>query len=193
MHMRGVNRSGATGAARAVVATSPKSANEETRLFCGGFLSSGALFTSKPGCQLPKRNSAILICRATMIWVPSTPEQISPSPVRLCLHHTGDALLLICAYDAKCRSTAGHKHRSNKPIKGCAVLRLRRWTKANIALWEQGFSALCKFRSREGHCCPPPDHVEGTFRLGVWVPNQRRRKALLPLGRERRLDAIGFI
>jgi hypothetical protein len=90
-------------------------------------------------------------------------------------------------------STVGHKNRSNKPIKGCAVLRLRRWTKANIALWEQGFSALCKFRSREGHCCPPPDHVEGTFRLGVWVTNQRRRKALLPLGRERRLDAIGFI
>jgi hypothetical protein len=69
----------------------------------------------------------------------------------------------------------------------------RQWTKANIALWEKGFAALCKFRAREGHCCPPQDHVEDTFRLGLWVTNQRRRKALLPLQREQRLDAIGFI
>jgi Helicase associated domain len=107
---------------------------------------------------------------------------------------SGDALQLICAYDAQCDSAPGHQHQSNKPFQPrYSVLRLRRWTKANIALWEQGFSALCKFRSREGHCCPPPDHVEGTFRLGLWVTNQRRRKALLPLARERRLDAIGFI
>ena len=69
----------------------------------------------------------------------------------------------------------------------------RQWTKANIALWEKGFAALCKFRARERHCCPTHNHVEGTFRLGLWVTNQRRRKALLPLERERRLDAIGFI
>jgi hypothetical protein len=73
------------------------------------------------------------------------------------------------------------------------VLRLRRWSKANIALWEKGFAALCKFSAREGHCCPSPYHVEDTFRLGLWVANQRRRKSLLPLERERRLDAIGFI
>jgi hypothetical protein len=69
----------------------------------------------------------------------------------------------------------------------------RQWTKANIALWEKGFAALCKFRAREGHCCPSHNHIEGTFRLGLWVTNQRRRKALLPLERERRLDAIGFV
>jgi helicase associated protein len=69
----------------------------------------------------------------------------------------------------------------------------RQWTKANIALWEKGFAALCKFRAREGHCCPSQYHVEDTFRLGLWVTNQRRRKALLPLQREQRLDAIGFI
>jgi hypothetical protein len=69
----------------------------------------------------------------------------------------------------------------------------RRWTKANIAFWEKGFAALCKFRAREGHCCPPPYHVEDTFRLGKWVTNQRHRKGLLPLEREHRLDAIGFI
>ena len=69
----------------------------------------------------------------------------------------------------------------------------RRWTKANTAFWEKGFAALCKFRAREGHCCPSHYHVEDTFRLGQWVTNQRHRKALLPLERERRLDAIGFI
>jgi hypothetical protein len=69
----------------------------------------------------------------------------------------------------------------------------RQWTKANTAFWEKGFAALCKFRAREGHCCPAPDHVEDTFRLGVWVTNQRHRKGFLPLERERRLDAIGFI
>ncbi len=70
---------------------------------------------------------------------------------------------------------------------------LRQWTKAHTAFWEQGFAALCKFRAREGHCCPSRDHVEDTFRLGVWVDNQRSRKGLLPLARQRRLDAIGFI
>lgn len=69
----------------------------------------------------------------------------------------------------------------------------RRWTKAHINFWEKGFAALCEFRAREGHCCPPRDHVEGTFRLGLWVSNLRGRKGLLPLERERRLDAIGFI
>jgi Helicase associated domain len=69
----------------------------------------------------------------------------------------------------------------------------RRWTKANLALWEEGFATLCKFRAREGHCCPLTDHVEDAFRLGLWVANQRRRKAFLPLKRERRLDAIGFV
>jgi hypothetical protein len=69
----------------------------------------------------------------------------------------------------------------------------QQWTKANIALWENGFAALRKFRAREEHCCPSPDHVEDTFKLGEWVIKQRHRKGFLPLERERRLDAIGFI
>jgi hypothetical protein len=69
----------------------------------------------------------------------------------------------------------------------------RQWTKANIVFWEKGFAALCKFRAREGHCCPSPDHVEDSFRLGGWVVRQRERRAFLPLERERRLDAIGFV
>jgi len=70
---------------------------------------------------------------------------------------------------------------------------LRQWTKEHTAFWEQGFAALCKFRAREGHCCPSRAHVEDSFRLGVWVDNQRHRKGLLPLQRQRRLDAIGFV
>jgi hypothetical protein len=69
----------------------------------------------------------------------------------------------------------------------------RQRTKANIAFWEKGFAALCKFRAREGHVCPSDDHVEDTFKLGLWVRNLRWRKGLLPLERERRLDAIGFV
>jgi Helicase associated domain len=69
----------------------------------------------------------------------------------------------------------------------------RQWTKAHIAWWEKGFAALRKFRAREGHCCPSRDHVEGAFRLGLWVSNLRSRKGILPLERQRRLDAIGFI
>ena len=42
--------------------------------------------------------------------------------------------------------------------------------------WEQGFTALCKFRRRKGHCCPPQRHVEGKYNLGSWVITQRYRK-----------------
>jgi hypothetical protein len=41
-HFCGRLTAGATGAAQAFVASSPKSANEKTRSFCGSFLSSGA-------------------------------------------------------------------------------------------------------------------------------------------------------
>jgi Helicase associated domain len=35
--------------------------------------------------------------------------------------------------------------------------------------WEQGFAALCKFRKRKGHCCPPQVYVEGKYNLGSWA------------------------
>jgi hypothetical protein len=59
--------------------------------------------------------------------------------------------------------------------------------------WEHGFAALCKFRRREGHCCPPQRHVEGKFKLGSWVVTQRTRKHDLSVARKRRLDRIGFV
>jgi hypothetical protein len=59
--------------------------------------------------------------------------------------------------------------------------------------WEQGFAALCKFRRRKGHCCPPQRHVEGKYNLGPWVITQRYRKHDLSVERKKRLDRIGFV
>ena len=59
--------------------------------------------------------------------------------------------------------------------------------------WEQGFAALCKFRRRKGHCCPPQRHVEGKYNLGSWVIIQRYGKDHLSVERKKRLDRIGFV
>jgi hypothetical protein len=59
--------------------------------------------------------------------------------------------------------------------------------------WKQGFAALCKFRRRKGHCCPPQRHVEGKYNLGPWVITQRYLKDELSVERKRRLDRIGFV
>ena len=59
--------------------------------------------------------------------------------------------------------------------------------------WEQGFTALRKFRRRKGHCCPPQRHVEGKYNLGSWVITQRYRKDGLSVERKKRLDRIGFV
>ena len=58
--------------------------------------------------------------------------------------------------------------------------------------WQRGFSALKRFKAREGHCCVPEIHVEGTYNLGVWAKEQRRRKESMTTFRKIRLNAIGF-
>jgi Helicase associated domain len=67
------------------------------------------------------------------------------------------------------------------------------WSKSKTERWERGFATLSKFRAREGHCCPSRNHVERGFKLGQWVSVQRYRKHLVPAGRKRRLDWIGFV
>jgi hypothetical protein len=67
------------------------------------------------------------------------------------------------------------------------------WGKSNVEQWARGFTALSKFRRREGHCCPSRRHVEGGYRLGQWVSVQRYRKDVMPADRKRRLDKIGFV
>lgn len=59
--------------------------------------------------------------------------------------------------------------------------------------WERGFTALLKFRRREGHSCPSRHHIESNFKLGDWVSVQRYRKKFLSTERKQRLDAIGFV
>ena len=59
--------------------------------------------------------------------------------------------------------------------------------------WETGYSALVKFKEREGHCLVPSKHNESDYRLGQWVDIQRQNKSELPKDRLDRLNEIGFI
>jgi hypothetical protein len=60
-------------------------------------------------------------------------------------------------------------------------------------IWEDGLGSLKQYQAREGHCRVPQRHIEGTFKLGMWVHNQRGIKTKLSDKRRRRLDAIGFV
>jgi hypothetical protein len=63
--------------------------------------------------------------------------------------------------------------------------------------WEQGFTALLKFKRREGHCRVPIFHSEGDHRLGWWVSTQRKRRKRkrkrMSAKRKARLNKIGFV
>ena len=56
--------------------------------------------------------------------------------------------------------------------------------------WEKGFAALIKFKAREGHCRVRRLHIEGKYKLGQWVANQR---AKVSAERRMRLNNIGFV
>src|SRR5947208_6963682 len=59
--------------------------------------------------------------------------------------------------------------------------------------WEQGFTALLKFKRREGHCCVPISHNKGKIGLGWWVSTQRVRRRELSAKRRARLNKLGFV
>jgi len=59
--------------------------------------------------------------------------------------------------------------------------------------WEQGFTALLKFKRREGHCRVPIFHSEGDHKLGWWISTQRRNKKEMSAERKSRLNKIGFV
>jgi superfamily II DNA or RNA helicase len=59
--------------------------------------------------------------------------------------------------------------------------------------WEQNFTALQKFRKREGHCCVAAKYQIDGLKLGMWVQSQRSKKDSLTLDRVKRLNSIGFI
>jgi hypothetical protein len=60
-------------------------------------------------------------------------------------------------------------------------------------LWERGFTALWKFKRREGHCHVPALHSEGNYKLGWWVSTQRRRRKEMSTERKARVNKIGFV
>jgi superfamily II DNA or RNA helicase len=59
--------------------------------------------------------------------------------------------------------------------------------------WEEGFAMLATFKTREGHCRVPKDHIEGAFKLGQWAHVQRMKRDTMPAERRQRLEKIGFI
>ena len=62
----------------------------------------------------------------------------------------------------------------------------------NVAIWEDYFAALVRFKEREGHCRVPRRNKEGDSNLGIWVCRQRTKKDTLSPERLQRLDEIGF-
>jgi hypothetical protein len=61
------------------------------------------------------------------------------------------------------------------------------------AKWEEGFATLTTYKAREGHCHVPVAHVEGNFKLGTWVDEQRTSRDTMRAARRQQLDAIGFV
>jgi superfamily II DNA or RNA helicase len=58
--------------------------------------------------------------------------------------------------------------------------------------WDEGIACFKTFVAREGHGLVPTEHIEGTFRLGAWVSEQRhaRKVGRLSPSRSLRLDAL---
>ena len=59
--------------------------------------------------------------------------------------------------------------------------------------WEVAFSALQKFRKREGHCRVPGNHKEDGLGLGTWISEQRLKKARLAPDKVERLNRLGML
>jgi hypothetical protein len=57
----------------------------------------------------------------------------------------------------------------------------------------RGIGHLKLFRNREGHCRVSYSHMEGTFKLGQWVSDLRKRSVATPIRRKVQLDELGFI
>jgi hypothetical protein len=58
--------------------------------------------------------------------------------------------------------------------------------------WEEGFSYLRLFYTREGHCRVNARHHENKFKLGVWVSYQRGIKSKLSQAQIKLLDDLNF-
>ena len=59
-------------------------------------------------------------------------------------------------------------------------------------LWEKSFTALTKFRDREGHTIVPQGFKVGELTLGTWVGRQRLQRNKLTNEKIRRLNSLDF-
>ena len=59
--------------------------------------------------------------------------------------------------------------------------------------WDSWIGRLQAFKAREGHCRVPRSALEGGYRLGQWVSDQRKKSDNLSEERRSRLDALGFV
>lgn len=67
--------------------------------------------------------------------------------------------------------------------------------------WARSLRAAQQFRDREGHLTVPRTHIETIvddgqeypIKLGVWLSNQRRRRAKLTPDRVAALEALGAL
>ena len=62
-----------------------------------------------------------------------------------------------------------------------------------IEQWENAFTMLKEYNSREGHCRVPQKLVVDGIRIGSWVNTQRQNKNSLTKERVQRLNSLGFI
>jgi len=62
-------------------------------------------------------------------------------------------------------------------------------------VWEDNFSALVRYKQREGHCYVPAAHQEDNKKLGRWLQTQRSNKSTGKLHgrREQRLLDLGVV
>jgi superfamily II DNA or RNA helicase len=58
--------------------------------------------------------------------------------------------------------------------------------------WEEGFTALQKFKERKGHCMVPQDYFIEGLRLGSWVLRRRQNKSQLTTEQIGLLESLGF-
>jgi len=60
--------------------------------------------------------------------------------------------------------------------------------------WEEMFAALCKYRTKHGHCNVPQNYSEN-LALGTWVSTRRKAYKNTGLSKEQieRLEDIGFV
>jgi hypothetical protein len=59
--------------------------------------------------------------------------------------------------------------------------------------WDEWYGRVKAYKEREGHCRVPYSHIENSFKLGIWLANQRANAESIPAVRRQQLDDLGFV